>query len=268
MLILRVFGKSKQRYTGKILISAIAMGIISFVVFGNTYEPKTLQEQQMNVDENKQPSSEQKETIIAAAEPSEIEKPEEEDENNDIETVVDYKSEVEVHPPTSDEEPPASETPAISDHETMLKELKEKITSNVKKAANGKFDPDKTASVIFDPFTGAVSIETRAADNFTNSWIRDGIASDIADTLQAIKLDEKGFDYETDGKSTPVYGVEKIIFVITFPLVDKYGNESEGTVVSATYTKETLEAIVWKNKYSIDFTEIADKYWVSPALEE
>jgi len=269
MLILRVLGKSKFRHTGKILTAAIVIGIASFVIIGITYEPKTA------IHTNSVKKEDQKPTTPATVS---LEPKIAESENGaGTETKVagdesakdipsQSKAPAQSNVPIITPERP--EPPAKPDYEAMLEDLKTKVLSNVKEAVNGKFDSEKKPAVIFDPFSGIVSIEARAADNFTKSWIRKGIAYDIANTLQAISLDEKGFNYVSDRKSAPVYGIEKVIFVITFPMIDAYGKESEGTIVSATYTRKTLEAIVWKNKSSIDFEKIADKYWISPALEK
>ncbi len=256
--------KNTMRLKYAIALSFI-IAIASFIGFGITYETqnvltgKGMQEDEINIA---QESSENKEVKTF--------------EDNNAEDGIDYQSEAPAQTLVTPEKSPEtdlsgtleqSEAPTTPEYETTPEDMKEKIISNVKEAIDGRFDTDKTPVVIFDPFSGTVSIEARAADNFTNSWIRKGIASDIADTLQRISLNEKGFNYEVDGEGTLVYGIEKVIFIITFPLMDAKGNEIESTVVSANYTRKTLEDIAWKNKNSIDFEEIADKYWVSPALE-
>lgn len=156
----------------------------------------------------------------------------------------------------------------IITQDDMLNELKERVTSNVKEAAGGKFDKEKTPTISFDPHSGIVQIKARASDNLTKSLIRKGIVRDIASTLQDVSLDEKGFDYEVGGENIPVCGVETVDFVITFSLIDAYGKESEGLILNATYSRKTLESIVWENVYRIDFEKIADYFWVSPSLDK
>lgn len=250
--------KNTRRLKYAIALSFIT-SIVSFIGFGITYDTQNVQTgQEMQEDE-----------ISIAQEPSEN-KEVKIFEDNSAEAGIDYQGEAPTQAPIIPEELPEKNltgTPEQSETPTTPEDLKEKIITNMKEAINGRFDTDKTPSVIFDPFSGIASIEVRAADNFTNSLIRKEIASNIADTLQKISFDERGFDYEVDGGSTPIYGIEKVIFVITFPSMDAKGNEIESTVVSANYTRKTIEDIAWKNKNSIDFEEIADKYWVSPALE-
>lgn len=49
-------------------------------------------------------------------------------------------------------------------------------------------------------------------------------------------------------------------------MVDKYGKETQTVVMKCTLKSDTAAKIEWKNKGSIDFTQVLDNYWVSPSL--
>lgn len=49
-------------------------------------------------------------------------------------------------------------------------------------------------------------------------------------------------------------------------MVDKYGKGTQTVVMKCTLKSDTAAKIEWKNKGSIDFTQVLDSYWVSPSL--
>lgn len=86
MLILRALGKSKSKHVGKILTAAIVIGIASFVVVGNTYEPKTPAQTKSGIGDIQKPSesSAQKTT----PEPEHTQKPSMDDEEKNEQTTA------------------------------------------------------------------------------------------------------------------------------------------------------------------------------------
>jgi hypothetical protein len=51
-------------------------------------------------------------------------------------------------------------------------------------------------------------------------------------------------------------------------LIDRYGNEQETRVVSATFSRETLYKINFENFLKRSILDLADEVYISPALQE
>jgi len=99
-----------------------------------------------------------------------------------------------------------------------------------------------------------IFIEWTINDNLTEGLIKSGAQIDIADILEAI--DESGFEYGS-------------VFVEgTFSMVDQYGDASEMVVISARYTRTTVERINWENFLWDNVYAIADEVWVHPAFQK
>lgn len=89
-------------------------------------------------------------------------------------------------------------------------------------------------------------------DNLTNGMIKTSSKIDIRDILKAVQ--SSGYDYS-----------EVVIFG-TFPLVDKYGNSEESTVLKVSYTPTTVNKINWQNFLYDNVYEIADSAWLHPTF--
>lgn len=89
-------------------------------------------------------------------------------------------------------------------------------------------------------------------DQFTDGLIKDSAQMDVAKILEAIAESNLTYNEVTlDG---------------TFSMVDKYGNISEDFVVSATYSRSTIERINWENFLWDDVYAIADDVWLHAAM--
>lgn len=62
--------------------------------------------------------------------------------------------------------------------------------------------------------------------------------------------------------------ISKCVAMIKFPMVDKYGNESNDNVMKCTLTDTTAAKINWKNVNQIDFKPVLDDVWIHPALRK
>ncbi|MDB0581399.1 hypothetical protein [Salinicoccus roseus] len=104
--------------------------------------------------------------------------------------------------------------------------------------------------------TGTVQITFQANDNFSTSWVKGGIRTDMADILFALK--EMDYTFENAGISA------------TFPLVDQYGNEEDGNVIEADFDQEALNQINPENQYTVEdnLHNIGWSWWEHPALSE
>jgi hypothetical protein len=90
-------------------------------------------------------------------------------------------------------------------------------------------------------------------DNLTKNMVKLGAREDVANILQAIA--NSGTDYF----SVRIAG--------TFSMVDKFGNAKEQFVIKATFNKETVDRINWKNFNSDNVFEIADDTDIHPAMK-
>jgi hypothetical protein len=62
--------------------------------------------------------------------------------------------------------------------------------------------------------------------------------------------------------------ISKCVAMIKFPMVDKYGNESNDNVMKCTLTDTTAAKINWKNVNQIDFKPVLDDVWIHPSLRK
>jgi hypothetical protein len=99
-------------------------------------------------------------------------------------------------------------------------------------------------------------IEFAISDNFTAGLIVIGIQSDIADMLRLVA--QSGL--------LPEY--QDVTISGKFPLVDKFGNTTDEIVITASYTRATIEKINWDNFLYTNVLDIADTLYIHPALQE
>jgi hypothetical protein len=83
------------------------------------------------------------------------------------------------------------------------------------------------------PERGYVTVKFRVGDNLTDGFIRLGIADDVFSAAEAFR--DSGVKYD------------RLLFEGTFPLVDKYGNESQGTVFRTQLKRSTVNKINYDN---------------------
>lgn len=91
-------------------------------------------------------------------------------------------------------------------------------------------------------------------DNFSAHLIKVGAENDAKALMEALNNSEAEF---TD------LGIRG-----TFPLVDNYGNETDGQVLWAYFEQDSLNKINWDNLLILELSEIADAYAVHPDLRD
>ncbi|PQO28700.1 hypothetical protein C5Y97_23245 [Blastopirellula marina] len=104
------------------------------------------------------------------------------------------------------------------------------------------------------PGKKVILVRLEFRDNLTNSMIKFGAKSDVANILKAVA--ESGVNC---GETT-VFG--------SFPLADKYGNSEKEVVVKATYSGETIARINWSGFLLDNVYEIAESVWMHPAFRD
>lgn len=142
---------------------------------------------------------------------------------------------------SSDKAPAASEPVERKPAERVAAEVEDEVDS-------AKVD-DASA-----PKRGEWSITFKVDDNLSKGMIRDGAKYDVLRILRGI--------HEADVKATWV-SIEG-----TFPLVDKYGEESQGQVVFAGFDGDTLDKINYKDVEYLEAEELATTWILHPDLRE
>jgi hypothetical protein len=145
-------------------------------------------------------------------------------------------------PPTNTPKPTATSSPA----------------TNLEQAVRGKLaqsnrDLERIQSVELAE-DGVITIWWTINDNLTEGMIKTSAKIDAKDLLQAI--DESGVNYTS------------IILQGSFPLVDAFGATEERYVVKATYSKVTVDKIVWSNFNHRNVYVIADEVTIHPAFQD
>lgn len=102
-----------------------------------------------------------------------------------------------------------------------------------------------------DDVDGTVLIEYNADSNLTNGLTRGAIWTDIIDIVKKLSTNE---------------GIESITVNAYLPLVDQYGNEAPGKVMTVNLIRETWSKINWDNFNEDNLPKIADFYFVHPAI--
>jgi len=163
---------------------------------------------------------------------------------------------------TKKDDKAAEEAKKKADDEAAKKAAEEKKKAEeAKKAASDPKEMAKksasehfgSAEVEFNSKTGAILITAPGSDNFTNNMIKRTMWMHSIDTLKDLK---------------DVAKIKEISFNITFPLVDKYGNESTGIVMKIKISNETKNKINFENFNTENLPEIADYYWAHPSFSE
>ena len=106
-------------------------------------------------------------------------------------------------------------------------------------------DQNPVQEVKYNEDTNTLHIKVMAKDGFSNKGIKEGIWMDITETIK--QLSNRG------------YGT--VSFDILFPLVDKHGNEENGSVIKASFDKDTLAKINWENFNYKNIPDVATTYW-------
>jgi len=102
---------------------------------------------------------------------------------------------------------------------------------------------------------GELWIEYIAKENLTTNLTRRGILSDTKDLVKELS-------------SVVNQDVNAIVVEPQLTLVDQYGEESLSRVALITIGRTTWEKINWNNFLTDNLPDIADSYWLHPALSE
>lgn len=102
---------------------------------------------------------------------------------------------------------------------------------------------------------GELWIDYVAKENLTTNLTRRGILSNTKDLVQELSL---VVDQDVDA----------IVVEPHLTLVDQYGEESLSRVALITIERATWEKINWDNFLTDNLPNIADSYWLHPALSE
>lgn len=108
----------------------------------------------------------------------------------------------------------------------------------------------RVSKVSVDDTSGLVAARFAINDNLFTSLIVFGAKKDIADILRAVDLEAVPYS------AIRVEG--------TFSMKDAYGNVSEEVVVSALYTRETVDKINWSGFLTDNVLKIADSHSAHP----
>lgn len=104
-----------------------------------------------------------------------------------------------------------------------------------------------------DAYDDTVLIEYNADDNLTVGLVRFGIWSDTLEIVQKLS------------GNTSINSVTVNAYI---PLVDQYGNEAPGKVMTVNLTKETWSKINWDNFITDNLPNVADLYYIHPAIKD
>lgn len=138
-----------------------------------------------------------------------------------------------------------------------IAKMKEQQAADIKAKQNDPLEIAKkhfdSAEINLDSSNGFLEINAAGNESLTDNMTKEGMWISATQTLKALKN---------------VPEVKDISFNITFPMVDKYGNKSEETVMKINITEGTRNKINFENFISDDLPDIADSYWEHPAFKK
>ena len=161
------------------------------------------------------------------------------------------KQEVSAQPKEKSEEPAKEDVKKEEAPKTPV----ERATAFINKEFKDKTNTDKARIVSIGESNDAFEIVLNGDDNFTTNMMRTGMLSKSADVFEEVSKYE---DVTTKDLS--------IGWMMT--LVDQYGNENEQRVLNIRLSKETLAKINWDNFNYDNFENIAETYFIHPALTD
>lgn len=127
------------------------------------------------------------------------------------------------------------------EQETPQSKLIKAVTKAIGKESNR--EGEKLSKLSIDP-AGNIVVKFKGDDNLTENFIVSGIKMDIADVLKAVKQSGVAF--------------KNLNVIVTFSMVDQYGNAKESDVVDLTYSKATIDKINFENFSYKNVYAIAD----------
>ncbi|MBS4171956.1 hypothetical protein [Bacillus sp. FJAT-49736] len=138
---------------------------------------------------------------------------------------------------------------------TTPKSLEEKIADDINKKLGSKSNTKKKRIVelvaLGESNDKLVNIKLSGDSILTNNFTRQSLLSKSGDVFQSIYKNKD---------------VSKVTVFWQMPLVDSYGKESDQNVLNITLTRDTYNKIDWKNFNYENYKQIADSYFMHPAL--
>ncbi|NNV07764.1 hypothetical protein ETC03_15720 [Geobacillus sp. MMMUD3] len=154
---------------------------------------------------------------------------------------------------TADTPKQASSKPKTLDEAVkniVIEELGEKTNTDKKRIIDIKINNDAGTT---DKNDKIVTVKLYADDNLTAKMLKSRALSDSK------KVFEKLFQNNE---------VSKVLLIWEFTLVDKYGSESDGTILRVGIDRQTADKINWENFDYNNFETVAQQYFIHPALNK
>ncbi|MDQ0414573.1 DUF308 domain-containing protein [Mesobacillus stamsii] len=129
-----------------------------------------------------------------------------------------------------------------AEQETPDYKLKQAVTKALGKESNR--EGDKITKLTFDQETGNILVNFKGDENFTENMTITGVQLDIKDTLKAIKTTGVAFN--------------NINIVVSYSMVDQYGNAEESKVIDLDYSKDTIDKINFDNFNTDNIYTVSD----------
>lgn len=116
-----------------------------------------------------------------------------------------------------------------------------------------KFKEDEIAEIKFNSDNGFLLLNFKAHENLTERMTKLGMYLDMLDTLQAFKGN-------TD--------VKKISFMLSYPMVDTYGNTSDMVIIKAEFGDVNRDKINYGAFDTKNLPLVAASFWEHPAIKK
>ncbi len=123
------------------------------------------------------------------------------------------------------------------------------LVCDVKRSAEKHFNSKEPVEV--NLYGNNLLIEVVGKDSLTTKLLKSGMLLAVYDVMSENRNPPVDFD-----------------FLISFPLVDKYGNAENTIVMKVTFKSESMAKINWDRFLHIDIQNAADHYWEHPAFSE
>lgn len=134
--------------------------------------------------------------------------------------------------------------------------IENRVKNAVHKSFGEKNDFDKKDSIVnlsFNKDKGYLSLQVFGQDSLTTNMIKTGMWIKVTDVLENL-VKEKD--------------IKDIDISIIFPMQDQYGKQSNDTVMSISFSRETIDKIDFGNFQHDNIPNVADEYWHHPIFNK
>lgn len=134
--------------------------------------------------------------------------------------------------------------------------IENKVKKAVHKSFGEKNDFDKKDSIVelsFNKDNGYLSVQVFGQDSLTTNMIKTSMWIEVTDVLDDLSKEED---------------IKNINFGIVFPMQDQYGKESNDTVMTLSFSRETIDKIDFGNFQHDNIPNVADEYWHHPVFNK